>query len=141
MNRYQFADLNEGHQEQFTMEVTKDMMKSFLEITRDTNPLHNDEEFAMKMGYPQKVVYGMLTASMLSTLAGVYLPGKYSLIHQVEIYLTRPVFVGDVLLTKGEVTEIHKSVEQIFIKVTITNQRNEKVLRGKMKVGFLHERE
>ncbi|MBQ9091319.1 MAG: hypothetical protein IJY52_03500, partial [Anaerotignum sp.] len=49
----------------------------FLAITGDINPLHNDQEFAQKQGHPDKVAFGMLTASFLSTLAGVYLPGRY----------------------------------------------------------------
>lgn len=71
---------------------------------------------------------------------GVYLPGKYSLIHQVETKFIRPVFVGDVLTVKGEVAELNDTVEQMLLKVVITNQKGEKVLRGSMKVGFLHER-
>ena len=40
----------------------------------------------------------------------------------------------------GEVTEINDTVNQIVLKVEIRNQNEEKVLRGKMKVGFLDER-
>ena len=74
----------------------------------------------------------MLTASFLSTLAGVYLP--------VETKFTKPVYIGDLLNISGEVTEINDTVNQIVLKVEIRNQNEEKVLRGKMKVGFLDER-
>ena len=140
MNRYSINDLSIGHKEVFTVEVTTEMFNKFREITGDINPLHNDEDFARNLGHKGRVAFGMLTASFLSTLAGVYLPGERSLIHSVETKFTKPVYIGDVLNISGEVVEINDTVNQIVLKVEIENQSGEKVLRGKMKVGFLDER-
>ena len=140
MNHYSISDLSIGHKESFTTEITSEMFDKFREITGDINPLHNDESFAKCLGYRGGVAFGMLTASFLSTLAGVYLPGERSLIHSVETKFTKPVYIGDVLTVSGEVSEIHDTVGQIVLKVEIKNQNGEKVLRGKMKVGFLDER-
>ena len=140
MNHYSINDLSVGHKESFATEITSEIFDKFREITGDINPLHNDESFAKCLGYRGGVAFGMLTASFLSTLAGVYLPGERSLIHSVEIKFTKPVYIGDVLDISGEVTEINDTVNQIVLKVEIRNQNEEKVLRGKMKVGFLDER-
>ena len=140
MNHYSINDLSIGHKEVFTVEVTTEMFNKFREITGDINPLHNDEDFARNLGHKSRVAFGMLTASFLSTLAGVYLPGERSLIHSVETKFTKPVYIGDVLSISGEVTEINDTVNQIVLKVEIKNQNGEKVLRGKMKVGLLDER-
>ena len=140
MNHYSISDLSIGHKESFTTEITSAMFDKFREITGDINPLHNDKDFAKDLGHKDRVAFGMLTASFLSTLAGVYLPGERSLIHSVEIKFTKPVYIGDVLDISGEVTEINDTVNQIVLKVEIRNQNQEKVLRGKMKVGFLDER-
>lgn len=140
MNHYSINDLSIGHKEVFTVEVTTEMFNKFREITGDINPLHNDEDFARNLGHKGRVAFGMLTASFLSTLAGVYLPGERSLIHSVETKFTKPVYIGNVLSISGEVTEINDTVNQIVLKVEIKNQNGEKVLRGKMKVGFLDER-
>ena len=140
MNHYSISDLSIGHREDFTTEITLEMFDKFKEITGDINPLHNDEEFAKNLGHKGRVAFGMLTASFLSTLAGVYIPGERSLIHSVETKFTKPVYIGDVLSVSGEVTEINDTVNQIVLKVEIKNQNGEKVLRGKMKVGFLDER-
>ena len=140
MNNYSIKDLSIGHKESFTTEIISEMFDKFREITGDINPLYNDEEFAKDLGHKGRVTFGMLTASFLSTLAGVYLPGERSLIHSVETKFTKPVYIGDVLTVSGEVAEIHDTVGQIVLKVEIKNQNGEKVLRGKMKVGFLDER-
>lgn len=78
---------------------------------------------------------------VLSTLAGVYLPGENSLIHSVETKFVKPVFVGDTLLVSGEVVEKNEHFPVIKLKVVITNQKKEKVLRGSMQIGVLKDGE
>lgn len=137
MNEYRFEDLSVGFEEHFKFKVTEDKMIAFRELTGDSNPLHSEDEFAKEHGFDSKVVYGMLSASLISTLGGVYLPGKYCLIQQVETKFVLPVFVGDELTVRGEVSELTESVRQAVIKVEIRNQIGKKVIRGILKVGFL----
>lgn len=141
MNRYRFEEIQTGMEEAFEVKVTSEMMEMFFHITGDSNPLHRDAEFARKKGYASCVSYGMLTASFLSTLAGVYMPGERSLIHSVETKFVRPVFPGDVLKICGEVVEKNELFSTIRLKVTVTNQKQEKVLRGTMQIGVLADGE
>ena len=134
MNNYKFEELTVGMTESFKVLITEEMLDAFKGITGDVNPLHNDEEFAKAKGHPGRVAYGMLTASFLSTLAGVYIPGERSLIQQVETKFANPVYIGDELTVKGEITELIESVQRLELKVTITNQNGKKVLRGKMQI-------
>ncbi|MCR4567943.1 MAG: MaoC family dehydratase N-terminal domain-containing protein [Pseudobutyrivibrio sp.] len=134
MNKYKFKDLRVGMYEEFKITINPEMLKDFRSVTYDVNPLHNNDKYAQSKGYPGRVVYGMLTASFLSTLAGVYIPGEHSLIQQVETKFVNPVFIGDQLTVRGEVTELFESVQRLTLKVTITNQDDVKVLRGKMDI-------
>ncbi len=134
MNNYKYEDLSVGMSESFTVTITQEMLDKFKSITGDVNPLHNDEEFARAKGHPRRVAYGMLTASFLSTLAGVYIPGERSLIQQVETKFAKPVYIGDVLTVTGEIVELVDSVQRLELKVTITNQDGKKVLRGIMEI-------
>lgn len=139
MNEYRFCDLSIGMEESFCREITEEMMAQFLAITNDINPLHKHIEYALEKGFKGKVVYGMLTASLISTLGGVYLPGKYCLIHGVEIKFLNPVYIGDNITVTGKVVELHESVEQMTVKVMMKNQCGQVVCRGKLKAGVLHE--
>ena len=132
MNNYTFDELTVGMTESFKVLITEAMLDAFKGITGDVNPLHNDEEFAKAKGHPGRVAYGMLTASFLSTLAGVYIPGERSRIQQVETKFAKPVYIGDELTVTGEITELVESVQRLELKVTITNQDGKKVLRGTM---------
>lgn len=70
MNEYCYNEIEIGQLESFNVIINQDMMDSFKRITGDTNPLHNDVDFAKK-DYEDKVVYGFLVSSFYSTLAGV----------------------------------------------------------------------
>ena len=135
MNEYTYEEIEVGHKESFTADITEEMMTSFNRMTGDINPLHNDEEYAKSQGHPGRVVYGMLTASLQSTLAGVYLPGKRSLIQEVKIKFARPVYVGDRLTVEGVVEEKHDVYSLLVLKVTMRNGAGEKVCRATMQVG------
>lgn len=137
MNNYRFEDLKIGMSESFTVTVTEEMMNSFLLLSGDDNPLHNDREFAISQGYNDKVVYGLLTTSFISKLVGVLLPGKYCLIQGIELKYSKPVYVGDILIVKGTVDELHESVKRMTVKAEIINQDEKKVVKGKVEIGFL----
>ena len=70
MNRYRFEDLSVGLEEHFSATIRADMLDVFHELSADPNPLHLDDDFARMHGFPNRVVYGMLTASLFSTLGG-----------------------------------------------------------------------
>lgn len=135
MNEYRYEDIEVGHKECFDVTITKEMVDSFRNITGDVNPLHADEEYAKSKGHPRTVVFGMLTASFLSTLAGVYLPGKRSLIQEVKIKFAKPVYVGDVISVEGVVEEKNDTFSLLMVKYTMKNQDGVKVMRGTMQIG------
>ena len=81
----------------------------------------------------------MLTASLISTLVGCYIPGKYCLIQGIEVRFAKPVFAGDELTVLGEVNRVDTELKYLEIKVTIWNQKKEKVLRGLLKAGIMDE--
>lgn len=137
MNHYTFQELKTGMRAEFTVTADADKMEKFYQITGDANPLHRNPAFAKSQGYPGTVSYGMLTASFLSALAGMYLPGEKSLIQSVNVKFLQPVFPGDVLRVCGEVKELHASVQQMVLGVAVYKQDGSRVLRGEMKTGFL----
>lgn len=138
MNEYTFSDLEVGMTAMFKRVITKEMEDSFRVITGDNNPLHSDDIFAYKISnekFENHIVFGMLTASLYSTVAGMYLPGKYSLIHSFEeISFIKPVFTGDELTVEAEIVDKDDALKMIRLKIIIKNQHNMRVSKAKMKV-------
>ncbi len=141
MNELRYNEISIGFTQSFTRTVESEMESAFRQISGDENPLHRNDEFARKIGrgkFSGHVAYGMLTASLYSTLAGVYIPGKYSLIHSLDkLSFFRPVYVGDRLTVTGEVTEKNDALKMLFVKGKITNQNGKKVSSAEIKVYVL----
>lgn len=137
MNCFTYDELEIGQAAEFSRTITIEMMKQFREISGDENPLHVEEKFAKEKGFPDRVVYGMLTSSLYSCLAGVYIPGERCLLQSVHSDFLWPVFVGDTLTVTGKIIEKNDSVRQIVVKATIFNQHGKKVSKAKIEAGVL----
>lgn len=148
MNTYTYEEIAIGQKESFTAALTAEQMEQFRQITGDDNPLHigvaviestpgGGGHLSARRGYSDRVVYGMLTASFLSTVAGMYLPGMHSLIHEVELKFVKPLLLcnADHLTITAVVTEKNDTFERIVVKVRIDDSSGTEVLRGKMKIG------
>lgn len=135
MNHYTLSELHVGLSDEFSYEVTPEKMALFFELTGDDSPIHMDADYAAQRGYENRVMYGMLGASLFSTLAGVYLPGEHCLLHSVECKFAKPVLVGETLTVRGEITEINETFREITIKGIIFNAEGKKVTRAIIKAG------
>jgi 3-hydroxybutyryl-CoA dehydratase len=137
MNSFTLDDISVGLTQSFDTSVATDMLDKFLEISGDINPLHVDRDYALSKGFKDKVVYGLLTSAFYSTLAGVYLPGKYCILQGLDISFSKPVFVGDTLTVTGTVSYVNEAYKQLEIKAGITNQDGAKVSKAKIKAGLI----
>ena len=140
MNDYALSELIPGETEAcFTQQVTSDMLEAFCALSGDENPLHTDEAFARAHGFAGRVVYGMLTASLYSRLAGMYLPGRRCILQEVSASFFKPVYVGDTLRVSGRVASVDEGVGRAVIAAVIRNQAGARVSRAEIAVGVLEE--
>ncbi|MBS3159120.1 MaoC family dehydratase [Candidatus Woesearchaeota archaeon] len=137
MNEYAFEELSIGHRESFTRQVTDEDVLLFSKISGDKNPLHLDEEYAKATEFRRCVAFGMLGSILHSTLAGMYLPGKYSLILKEESSFISPIYSGDSLTITGEISEKKDFGKLLFIETKILNQDNKNVIKGRLVVKVL----
>lgn len=140
MNEYLYDQIEIGMRVDFKSLITTEMEDDFRRISGDINPLHRDDVYAKDVGdgkFKGHLAFGMLTASLYSTLAGVYMPGKYSLIHSMDIKFLKPVYVGDMLTVKAVVAGKQDGLNLIELKVKIENQDNECVSKANMKILVL----
>jgi 3-hydroxybutyryl-CoA dehydratase len=139
MQEYLIKDIKVGLKHSFEVNITELQMQYFLEISGDINPMHLDSSYAKSKGMKDKIVFGMLISSFYSTLVGVYIPGKYALLHSIDISFVKPVFIGDKLVVEGVVSSVHELFHQIEVNATIRNYKNEKISRAKIKIGVLND--
>ncbi|MBI4772684.1 MAG: MaoC family dehydratase [Deltaproteobacteria bacterium] len=125
-----YSDLSGGQSARLSKKITQEDVDRFIAITSDTNPLHVDEDYASRTFFKQRVVHGMLTASLFSTLVGMYLPGIGAIYRSQTIEFVKPVYIGDTVTAHMTITRIDPKHEIIELHGVIENQQGEIVVKG-----------
>jgi acyl dehydratase len=128
-----FEAIQVGDRAHLNRLITSEDIEIFAKLTGDKNPLHFDKEFAKQRNFEAPIAHGMLTASFLSTLTGMMIPGKGAILTNVKINFRKPVFVDDVLSIVVEVTKKISLSKNIFLSAKITNQHGQVVATGDIK--------
>ena len=117
----------------FSKTMTESDVHSFSAITGDFNPIHVDDVYTMSSSLGKKVgsriLQGMLSASLFSTLVGMFLPGKGSLYVSQTCNFKRPVKIGDTLRAECEVVNKLEK-RRILMHTRCLNQHGEVVVEG-----------
>ncbi|MFT6070199.1 MAG: acyl dehydratase [Bacteriovoracaceae bacterium] len=135
MNKFKWDDIQIDQEESFEQVIEEEMLASFASISGDQNPLHTDLGFAKDNGHPKRVAHGLLTSALYSRLVGMSLPGKYALLHGIDISFKAPVYPGDNLTVSGKVFHKTDAYKQMEIKASIKNQKGKTVSKALIKVG------
>ena len=130
-------DFHPGQHVTFTKTFTDEDVRRFVEITGDTNPLHVDDRFASQTQFGRRVLHGMLTASILSTMVGMLLPGTGAVYRSQTIRFLRPVFVGETVTAHFVVRSIDRPKHRLDIDSWIENAAGERVIEGRCEAGLL----
>jgi acyl dehydratase len=124
--------------------ITEADVVSFAAWTGDNNQVHTDVEFAAKTRYGQRIVHGMLGASLclgLISRTGVFEGSAVALLGIDGWRFVAPLFIGDTVTCTVEVvgTRLTSSGRTGVIErvVTLRNQRDEIVQQGRMDILVL----
>ena len=125
-----FDEIDIGDSREFKITITNSMVDEFAKISGDFNPLHVDEKYAQTTKFGKRVVHGMLLASFLSQMVGMYLPGKHALYSSQTLEFHNPCFVGNEISVTSKVIDKSQSTKIIKIESKISNEENKLLLYG-----------
>jgi acyl dehydratase len=124
--------------------VTEADVVSFAAWTNDNNQVHTDAEFAKGTRYGQRIVHGLLGASLclgLIARTGVFEGSAVALLGIDGWRFTGPVFIGDTVTCTVEIVSTRltsKGTTGIVERyLTLRNQHGETVQEGRMDVMVL----
>ena len=137
MRLARIEDFEVGQHVMLTKTFTEDDVRRFIEITGDMNPLHVDEAFASKTVFHGRVLHGMLTASILSTMVGMLLPGAGAIYRSQTLSFLRPVHIGETVTAHFLVRAIDRPRHRLTIESWIENAAGERVIEGTCEAGLL----
>ncbi|MEI9994512.1 MAG: MaoC family dehydratase [Rhizomicrobium sp.] len=103
---YYIDDLKPGMSESFTKTVTERDIELFGEVSGDVNPVHFDEAFAAKTIFKGRIAHGVLSASYISTVLGMKMPGPGTIFLSLTTRFKAPVRIGDTVTATCTVREV-----------------------------------
>jgi len=136
-NTRPFEKIQVGDTAEIVHVLTHEDIMQFANLTGDYNPLHVDEEYARKTLFRKPVVHGMLSASFISTLIGMKLPGQGALWTSQSLQFLRQAYVGDTLTIVSRVKQKSVAIRSLVLEIIITNQHNQKIITGESTVKSL----
>ena len=101
-----FEDLTVGQRETLMKTVMDDDVIAFADLSGDRNPVHLSDHFARKTRFGERIVHGLYTASLISTVIGMYLPGPGAVYMSQTLNFKGQVKIGDVINVVVEVVEL-----------------------------------
>lgn len=119
-----------GQQVQISHTVTKQDMKKFSEISKDSNPIHFDREYVENFNLKKPIAYGMLSGAFISRVIGNHMPGKGSLWLSQTLDFVSPVYVGDELEISAKIVAIIELESVLKIETIIFRNETQIVTRG-----------
>ena len=134
LSEYTFDEIAIGITKQFQITITESMMDDFAKLNGDFSQIHMDKAYASTTTFEKRVVDGMLLASFLSKIVGMYLPGKHALYFSQNLEFRNPCFINDKIKISSIVIDKSESTKILKIESKITNQNDKLLLHGIGKV-------
>jgi 3-hydroxybutyryl-CoA dehydratase len=119
-----------GEKARFTKTISEHDVYAFAGVTGDFNPVHIDAVSAEASPFGARIAHGMLTASLVSTVLGMQLPGPGAIFVAQGTRFLKPVFIGDTITAEAEVVELLVDRNRVRLATRCLNQRGEVVAEG-----------
>ena len=120
----------------FFRTITGDDVLKFSLLSGDLNPLHVNDEFGNNSRFGKNIVHGMLTASLFSTLVGMYCPGQNSLYIGQTLKFKMPLFYEETVLVRGIVVRKVDALKIIIMSTEIFRD-NDLIVSGEAQIQLM----
>ena len=106
MRKIPIEEIAVGDSAEVSKHMSLAMVEAFAEISGDYNPVHLDASYAANSRYKKPIIHGLMATSLFSGLFGTELPGEGCVYKSQNIRFKRPIYVGDLVTARVEVTAV-----------------------------------
>lgn len=124
------TELRTGEYAEKTDIITYENADRYAAVTGDYNPIHFNTPEAWRSRYKRPIAHGMILAGFISGVIGISMPGCGCIYETQSLSFHRPVFYGDVILTRVTVAGMDPKRNRVMLKTECFNQSQELVLSG-----------
>ena len=132
-----YEDIKIGQHAEYVRTVTSEDIEMFGQVSGDYNPLHFNEDWAKTTMFKGRIAHGILTATYVSTVIGMKLPGPGTIYISQNMKFRRPVRIGDTITARVEVINRNNEKEFLTLKTVCINQEDKVVLDGEAVVMLM----
>lgn len=122
--------LKQGDTASRTLTIDDGMIRTFAELTGDTNPVHLDDDYAAGTRFGRRIAHGLIAAGLISATLANDLPGPGTVYLSQSLKFKQPVYPGDTITAAVEVLAVRPDKPIVTLATICTNQDGETVLEG-----------
>jgi 3-hydroxybutyryl-CoA dehydratase len=130
----EIKEMSVGEKLVLTEKVEDKDILLYLGLTDDANPLFIQHDYASQTPYKKPIVPSIMLTGMITSAVSKYLPGPGSHIVSQGIQFPKPVFHYATVQLMLEVVEVNHDDHTVIMTVVGTNEKDEVVINGKLKV-------
>jgi 3-hydroxybutyryl-CoA dehydratase len=123
------STIQPGQTAEFTKTVTEADVVLFAGVTGDFNPAHVDQAWAEASRFGGRIAHGMLSASFISTVLAMRLPGPGTIYLEQTLRFTAPVRIGETVTARVEVAEVLPK-RRVRLATTVVKQDGTTAVEG-----------
>ena len=103
--------------------VTREDVKAYADAGGDQNPLHQDDAFARRVGFPGILAHGMFTMGHLAACLVAW-TGDPAAVIRITANFRAPVFMGEELVAGGRVRAVDEAAGTATLETWVTLERD-----------------
>ncbi|MCM3731659.1 MaoC family dehydratase N-terminal domain-containing protein [Fictibacillus nanhaiensis] len=111
------------------IEVTEQMVKKYGDVSGDFNPIHFDDSAAQEKGFPGKIIHGMLSMAIASTIVEPLTQRDYW-VKTYDMKFRAPVLVGETITITGTILALE--TDTVTIDLLVSNPTYPQVAKGRI---------
>jgi 3-hydroxybutyryl-CoA dehydratase len=130
--------LNIGMRGSMRRKITAEDIEKYAELVGDYNPIHVNETAAQESIFGRRVVHGMFTLGLVSSVIGTKMPGYGTIYLNQNINFKAPLYIDDEVTVVVEVMEIINCEKGIYkLHTYAENQYQTIVIDGEALVKYV----
>lgn len=130
ISNYTFDEITIGQTASYSKKVEQRDIQLFAAVSGDVNPVHLDPAFAAGTPFNSCIAHGMLSGAVVSAAIAMELPGPGSIYLGQSLRFRAPVFPGDTITVKLEVTAKQDRRRFVTLDCKVLNQDDKLVVSG-----------
>ena len=113
-----FEKIQVGMSANYSQTIKDIDIKKFAAVSNDYNPVHFDDDYALKSRFKKRIAHGLISGSFFSALFDTKIPVPGCVYVQQTFNFKKPVYLGDTVIATVTVTSIDKIKRRVFFETT-----------------------